>query len=84
VNWSDDILASPPGKTNVYGGASSDATYRWFELRKALDSGDAYDWAWASGQSFGTGLNGDLLLGIYVSSAQTYFQTYIKLFLGTP
>jgi hypothetical protein len=84
VNWSDDILASPPGKTDVYGRTSSDATYRWFEFRKALNSGDDYDWDWASGQSFGTGLNGDLLIGIYASTTQAYFETYIRLLLGTP
>jgi hypothetical protein len=82
-NWSDDILALPPGENNVKGGASGDTTYRWFEFKKALNSGDGYDWNWAPGQTAGTSQTG-LFVGIYDSTRGTYFEKSIQLYLGTP
>ena len=82
-NWSDDILASPPGENNVKGGASGDTTYRWFEFKKALNSGDGYDWNWAPGQTVGTSQTG-LFVGIYDSTRGIYFEKSIQLYLGTP
>jgi len=84
ANWSGDTLASPPGKTNVYGGARGDTTYIWFEFKKALNSGDSYDWDWAQGQTLGTSQNGSLGVGIYDSTLGTYFGKSIQLHLGTP
>jgi hypothetical protein len=80
--WSDDTKASPPGKNNVEGAASSDTFYRWFEFRKALFSGDGYDWSWVSGQTVGT--DGDLLVGIYDSKVATPFEVNMRFHLGSP
>jgi len=41
------------GQRNLAGRASYDGTYYWFELRKALDSGDGYDWSLTPGQTVG-------------------------------
>jgi TIR domain len=82
-NWSDDILASPPGENNVKGGASGDTTYRWFEFKKALNSGDGYDWNWAPGQTVGKSQT-RLFVGIYDSTRGTYFEKSIQLYLGAP
>ena len=84
ANWSDDTLASPPGENNVKGGARGDTTYIWFEFKKALNSGDGYDWDWALGQTLGTSQNGSLGVGIYDSTLGTYFGKSIQLHLGTP
>jgi len=83
VRWYDDTLASPPGENNVEGAASKDGTYYWFEFRKALNSGDGYDWSWAPGETVGTGQTGDLLLGIYDKTVPTYFEEYILLHLAS-
>jgi hypothetical protein len=75
----DDTLASPAGQNNVEGAASRDATYSWFEFRKALDSGDGYDWSWAPGETQGD--EGSLMLAI--SSESTWFKRNILLHLGS-
>jgi len=84
ATWSDDTLASPAGQNNVKGGASGDTAYRWFEFKKALNSGDGHDWDWALGQTLGTSQNGSLGVGIYDSTLGTSFGKFILLHLGTP
>jgi hypothetical protein len=79
--WSDDVKAAPPGRNDVQGLASSDATYTWFEFRKALNSGDGYDWDWSPRGTVGT--EGDLLLGVWDAANQTAPRSYITLVLGT-
>ncbi|MBN1219629.1 MAG: hypothetical protein JXM69_11920 [Anaerolineae bacterium] len=49
--WYEDTQASPPGESNVAGAMSEDGTYVWFEFRKALNSGDDYDWSWRAGDT---------------------------------
>jgi hypothetical protein len=81
--WIDDTLTSPPGENNVEGGASGDATYRWFEFKKALNSGDGNDWDWAPGQTVGSSQTGDVIVGIYDNTLTTYFEKSIQLHLGS-
>ncbi len=51
--WYNDSQLTPPGSMNVVAAASSDNSYYWFEIKKALNSGDRYDWAVAPGQVIG-------------------------------
>jgi len=78
MNWKEDVLAAPPGQNNVQGKASQDTSYYWFEFRKTLNSGEAYDWAWGPGDI----VEADLLIGIYDQT--TFFERYIQLHLGSP
>lgn len=64
-SWSYDTDASPPGENNAEGAAVHDGAYYWFEFRKALDSGDGYDWSWTPGEI----PTGDIMVGI--ASAET-------------
>lgn len=83
ANWSDDTLATALGQNNVKGGASGDSAYRWFEFKKALNSGDGFDWDLVPGQTVG-GSQTSLIVGIYDSTLSSYFEQSIRLHLGTP
>jgi hypothetical protein len=83
-NWSDDTSASPPGENNVQGVANKDATYHWFEFRKALASGDDYDWDWAAGKTVGSD-DGHVLLGAWGAKAVdtwSWFEVSVLLHLS--
>jgi hypothetical protein len=58
IQWYDDTLAELPGENNVEGAAAHDGANYWFELRKELDSGDGYDFAFSPGQFVDTGVLG--------------------------
>jgi branched-chain amino acid transport system substrate-binding protein len=79
-NWYMDIEASPPGEHNVEGALSEDETYVWFEFRKALDSGDEYDWSWPPGRVVD---EGSTIVGV-LGKAGTWFEINLVLTIGSP
>ena len=85
ANWFTDTAASPPGENNVEGTATHDGTSYWFEFRKRLNSGDGYDWSWASGQTITTHEDAPhLMVGFVDVSTERGYAHYITLNLGTP
>jgi len=80
--WLADLDSG--GTNDVEGAASYDGTYYWFEYRKRLNCGDGFDWAWNPGQTVGTGLTGDLLLGYWDASGFTVYEQYVTIGLSSP
>jgi len=83
-NWLGDTSAMPPGGNDIEGAVSKDDTYIWFEFRKALDSGDDYDWSWASGETVGTDCTGNLSFGIVDEATSNFFDHDMLLHLASP
>ena len=81
-NWLGDTLALPPGANDMEGAVNKDDTYIWFEFRKALNSGDDYDWSWISGKIIGT--DGNLSLGIVDEITSNFFNHNLLLRLAPP
>ena len=55
----------------------------WFEFRKALNSGDGYDWSLGPGDTFGTGQTGNLFLGVTREDVAVYYQMPVLLRLAS-
>lgn len=53
------------GKNNVEGAATHDGTHYWFEFRKALNSGDGYDWTLVAGHTYGWQNGADIYGGYF-------------------
>jgi hypothetical protein len=83
-DWHEDVLASPPGENNVEGAAREDGTYYWFEFRKALDSGDGYDWSLSPGDVIGVAEDSALFVvwGEEGPDVWTWFELNVQLHLG--
>jgi hypothetical protein len=81
-NFVLDTDATPPGQNNVEGAATYDGTYYWFEFRKALNSGDGYDWAFVPGGTYGT-MPSELDVGFWDNSQGAWYSTRILLHLET-
>lgn len=52
-NWYSDDELTPPGGSDVEAMVSDDNAFYWFEIKKALNSGDSYDWVLEPGQVIG-------------------------------
>ena len=83
-NWFDDNTASPPGEMDGEGAARETDQFIWFEFKKALHSGDRYDWEWWPGQVVGEGGpdDGPVLLGAWGRSDGTWFESRVVLHLA--
>ncbi len=84
--WQQDIYATPPGENNVQGRGTHDTTFYWFEMTRHLDSGDAWDWSVAPGDTVGAGnmeQTSDLLyIGFYDDSEGHSLETRMTLTLA--
>jgi Zn-dependent metalloprotease len=72
TTWYDDPV------NNVQGAATHDGTYYWFEFRKALDSGDGYDWTFVPGGTYGT-RPPDLMVGFWDDNEEAFYGAHILL-----
>jgi hypothetical protein len=81
--WTSDTEAASPGTSDVEGAATLEGGTYWFEFRKALDSGDGYDWSLAPGDTFGTGQTGTLYLGVTGQDVAVYYQIPVLLKLAS-
>jgi hypothetical protein len=81
--WTSDPDAASPGTNDVEGAATLEDSSYWFEFRKALNSGDGYDWSLAPGDTFGTGQTGTLYLGVTSQDVAVYYQIPILLHLAS-
>jgi hypothetical protein len=81
--WTGDTDPASPGTNDVEGAVTQDVSTYWFEFRKALNSGDGYDWSLAPGDTFGTGQTGSLYLGITDQDITVYYQMPVLLELAS-
>jgi hypothetical protein len=80
--WTGDTDAASPGTNDVQGAAALEGSTYWFEFRKALNSGDGYDWSLTPGEEFGTGQTGTLYLGVTAQDVSVYYQVPVLLSLA--
>ena len=81
--WTGDTDAASPGTNDVEGAVTQEGDTYWFEFRKALDSGDGYDWSIAPGDTLGMGQMGTLYLGVTGQDVAAYYQMPILLELAS-
>jgi hypothetical protein len=79
-DWHKDDELSPPGTVDVEAAVNDDGGFYWFEIKKALDSGDGYDWSLEPGQTIG-GNPHDSLLFVIVMQDGDYWRN-IQMELG--
>jgi hypothetical protein len=72
-DWHKDDELSPPGTVDVEAAVNDDGDFYWFEIKKALDSGDGYDWSLEPGQIIG-GNPHDSLLFVIVLQEGDYWR----------
>ena len=82
MNWQYDIDLDPPGTVDVEAKSTEDDEYYWFEIKRALNSGDSYDWVFEPGQTYGNNPYDSVMIGI--ESAEGTFLRYIQLEIGEP
>jgi len=81
--WHDDVTASPPGQNNVEGAASHDGIYYWFEMKKALNSGDGRDWSFKLGETYAQ--DGDsLLISLWDEDELRSYDCFLSLKIAEP
>jgi hypothetical protein len=92
-NCTGDMIAdtdyAPPGQNNLEGFATHDGTHYWFEMRKALSSGDGYDWSLETGRTYGLrdrspDSGGDLHITLWDESLRDQYYRYVRLNIATP
>ena len=83
-----DIDCTPPGQNDLEGFATHDGTHYWFEMRKALASGDGYDWTLELGRTYGLrdrspDTGGDLHVALWDGSINDQYYRYVRLKVAT-
>lgn len=83
-----DTDYSPPGENNLEGFATHDGTHYWFEMRKALASGDGYDWTLEPGRTYGLrdrspDTGGDMQVALWDGSLGDQYWRYVRLMVAT-
>ena len=86
-NWDEsqfyeDEDLDPPGTMDVQAAQSEDGEFYWFEIRKPLDSGDRYDWAFEPGQRIGDNPYDSFTVGVELEEGP--FFRNLQLDLGEP
>jgi hypothetical protein len=82
MNWQYDTDLDPPGTVDIEARSTEDDEYYWFEIKRALNSGDSYDWVFELGQTYGANPYDMVMIGI--ESAEGTFLRYIQLEIGEP
>ena len=78
-NWHKDETLSPPGSIDVNAAVSEDDEFYWFEIQKALDSGDGYDWVLEPGSVVGSNPDDTVLFVLTMENSEYYRNIQIKL-----
>jgi hypothetical protein len=71
-DWHKDETLSPPGSVDVVASVTEDDAFYWFEIRKALDSRDGYDWSLEPGDIIGKNPKDTALLVLVVDDSDYY------------
>ena len=82
MDWYADEEMDPPGTFDVQAAFSEDEEFYWFEIRRPLNSGDRYDWAFEPGQTIGNNPFDTFLIGISMDEGE--FTRTLQLALGEP
>jgi hypothetical protein len=82
MNWHYDTELDPPGTVDIEARSTEDEEFYWFELKRALNSGDSYDWVFEPGKTYGDNPYDSVMIGI--ESAEGTFLRYIQLTIGEP
>ena len=82
MQWHEDKDLDPPGTVDVEANSTEDGEFYWFEVKRALNSGDSYDWVFEPGQKYGANPYDSVMIGM--ESDDGTFLRYIQLELGEP
>jgi len=82
MQWQYDTDLDPPGTVDIEARSTEDDEFYWFELKRALNSGDSYDWVFEPGQKYGSNPYDSVMIGM--ESDDGTFLRYIQLELGEP
>jgi hypothetical protein len=82
MQWQYDTDLDPPGTVDVEARSTEDDEFYWFEIKRALNSGDSYDWVFEPGKTYGANPYDSVMIGM--ESAEGTFLRYIQLDLGRP
>ena len=78
-NWYKDETLSPPGSIDVEAAVREDEEFYWFEIKKALDSRDGYDWSLDVGDVIGNNPKDTLLFVLLLDKSEYYRNIQMKL-----
>jgi len=86
TNWTNDV---PIGVNNVEGMGHYDGIFYWFEMKKPLNSGDACDWYFELGETYGYAdspidKSDHLCVGLYDDSQGYNLQNFFQLVIAEP
>jgi tetratricopeptide (TPR) repeat protein len=79
-NWYKDDELSPPGSVDTEAAMNTDDEYFWFEIKKALNSGDSYDWTLEPGQIIGDNPADSFLFALVME--ESFYIRYLQMELG--
>jgi hypothetical protein len=82
MQWQEDKDLDPPGTVDIEARSTEDDEFYWFELKRALNSGDSYDWVFEPGQIYGANPYDSVMIGM--ESEEGTFLRYIQLEIGEP
>lgn len=82
LQWLSDEELDPPGTIDVQAAYSYDGEFTWFEIKRPLNSGDSYDWAFEPGMKVGDNPLDSFMIGIALEEGD--FIRYLQLALGEP
>ncbi len=82
MQWQYDTDLDPPGTVDIEARSTEDDEFYWFELKRALNSGDSYDWVFELGKTYGANPYDMVMIGM--ESADGTFLRYIQLEIGEP
>jgi len=82
MNWHEEKDLFPPGTVDIEARSTEDDEFYWFELKRALNSGDSYDWIFELGKKYGADPTGMVMIGM--ESEKGTFLRYIQFDIGAP
>jgi hypothetical protein len=82
MQWQEDKDLDPPGTVDVEARSTEDDAFYWFEIKRALSSGDRYDWIFEPGYKYGANPYDSVMVGM--ESEEGTFLRYIQLEVGEP
>lgn len=79
TDWHKDEELSPPGSIDVEAAVFSDNDFNWFEIKKALNSGDGYDWSLKPSQVIGNNPRDTLLFVVVMQDGDYYHSVQMEI-----
>jgi len=82
MQWHEDKDLDPPGTVDIEARSTEDDKFYWFEIKRAMNSGDRYDWIFEPGHKYGANPYDSVMIGM--ESEEGTFLRYIQLEVGGP